>query len=124
MLHLISLHARLQVTILFVLIALLLWGLVCVLRGGVSQGYTSALWVAVLLVVAQSLIGLALLFTTGQFLRMAMHLVYGGLTLAMLPGALLAARRRGGRREALIYTTVCMLTFVVTLRTYSTGGGG
>jgi hypothetical protein len=122
--HIVLLHARLQVTISLALAALLLWGLVCALRGSVGRGYIAALWVVELLGAAEAMLGLPLLLSSGRPLSMAMHMIYGALTVSMLPGTILFARGRAGRREALTYAFICLLLLVVAMRAYQTGGAG
>ncbi|NTV63005.1 MAG: hypothetical protein HGA65_05660 [Oscillochloris sp.] len=123
MLHVLSLHTRLHVTITLVLVALLLWGLLNALRGSFGQGYLAALWVAELLIVAQAVLGVILLINSPQPLRMAMHIVYGLIALMILPGTLSFNRERTTRREALIYALVCFSLVIVVMRSYQTGGG-
>ncbi|MEI7772490.1 MAG: hypothetical protein WCI67_21050 [Chloroflexales bacterium] len=122
--HLTLLHSRLQITISLALAALVLWGLACALRATVDRGYTAALWVAELLIVAEALLGLPLLLGAARPARMAMHLVYAAVALALLPGAIAYGRGRAGRREALTYAAVCLFLLGVAMRSGLTGGGG
>ncbi len=119
--HLATLHARLQVTITLALAALLLWGLLCALRGSVGRGYVAALWVAELLIITEGLLGLPLLFSSGQAGRLALHIIYGLVAAALLPGAIAYGRGRSGRWEALTFAVVCLFMLGVAARAYETG---
>lgn len=121
--HLALLHARLQITVSLVLAALLIWALVDALRGSVGRGYMAALWVAALLILAEALLGLPLLLGAARPARLALHLVYGAVAAALLPGAALYMRGRAGRWEALTYAAVCLFLLGVAARAYQTGGG-
>jgi hypothetical protein len=122
--HLSLLHSRLQITIGLALAALVLWGLICALRGAVDRGYTAALWVAELLIIAEALLGLPLLFGAARPARLALHLIYGAVALALLPGAILYSRGRAGRWDALTYAAVCLFLLGVAMRADLTGVGG
>ncbi|MBX0327716.1 hypothetical protein K2Z83_08510 [Oscillochloris sp. ZM17-4] len=122
--HLALFHARLQVTITLALAALLLWGLVCALRGAVGRGYTAALWVVGLLIIAEGLLGLPLLLSSARPARLALHIVYGAVAAALLPGAIAYSRGRSGRWEALTYAAICLFLLGVAARAYQTGGAG
>jgi hypothetical protein len=122
--HLTLLHARLQITITIVLAALVLWGLACALRGGVGRGYTAALWMAELLIIAEALLGLPLLFGVARPAHLALHIVYGAVALALIPGAIAYGRGRARRRDALTYAAVCLFLLGVALRAKLTGVGG
>ncbi|NNJ13231.1 hypothetical protein EKD04_023175 [Chloroflexales bacterium ZM16-3] len=119
--HLALFHARLQVTITLALAILVLWGLVCALRGAVGRGYTAALWVAELLIIAEALLGAPLLLGGARPAGLAMHMVYGAVALGLLPGVIAYSRGRAGRREALIYAAVCLFLLGVAMRAYQTG---
>ncbi len=122
--HLTLLHSRLQITISLVLAALVIWGLVCALRGIVGRRYTAALWVVELLIIAEALLGLPMLLGAAWPARLAMHMVYGAVALALLPGAIAYGRGRAGRRQALTYATVCLFLLGVAMRAALTGVGG
>jgi hypothetical protein len=124
MAHLALLHTRLQITISLALAALVLWGLLCALRGSVGRGYVAALWVAGLLILAEALLGLPLLLGAARPARLALHLVYGAVAAALIPGAALYCRGRSGRWEALTYAAACLFLLGVAARAYQTGGAG
>jgi hypothetical protein len=114
------LHSRLQLTISGVLVALIVWGLIEAWRGRVGQGYLAAIWVAQLLIVAQALLGLPLLLSTGQAGRLALHLVYGVVALACLPAALAYNRGRATRWEALVLAATSLFLLGVVIRAFET----
>jgi hypothetical protein len=116
------LHSRLPLTIAALLAVLLIWGLIAALRGRVGQGYTAALWVAALLIIAQCLLGLSLLVSAGQPGRMALHSIYGVVALLCLPGAFHYNRGRATRREALLFAAVCLFLLGIMLRAFVTAG--
>jgi hypothetical protein len=124
MTHLALLHARLLITVLLALAALVIWGLLCAARGSVGGGYVAALWVAELLILAEGLLGLPLLLGTERPARLALHIVYGAVAAALIPGAVAYSRGRAGRWEALAYTAVCLFLLGVAARAYQTGGAG
>ncbi|NTU81783.1 MAG: hypothetical protein HGA45_20810 [Chloroflexales bacterium] len=114
------LHSRLQLTISALLAVLIVWGLVAALRGRVGQGYTAAMWVAQLLIVAQCLLGLIQLFGDVRLGRMALHIVYGVVAASCLPGAFLYNRGRAGRWEALVFAAVCLFLLGIVIRAFAT----
>ncbi len=122
--HLTLLHTRLQLTISLALVALVIWGLICALRGTVDRSYIAILWVVELLIIAEALLGIPLLLGAAQPVRLAMHIVYGGVALALLPGAITYGRGRAGRGQALIYAAVCLFLLGVAMRARLTGVGG
>jgi len=115
------LHSRLQLTLTALMAALVIWALICALRGRVGQGYIGALWVAQLLIVAQCGLG-ALLLARNLALAgpLALHLIYGIVALLLLPGAMAYNRERAGRGEALVFATICLMLLVVVARAYET----
>jgi hypothetical protein len=110
-----ALHSRLQLTVGLLLAALLLWGLFCLLRAQVSRGFLAGLWVAQLLLLAQALLGGLLLVAGAR--APALHLVYGAVILAVIPGARSYVGARAGRREALILSGVCLFLLALLIRT-------
>jgi hypothetical protein len=114
------LHSRLQLTISGVLVALIIWGLLSAWRGRVGQGYLAAIWVAELLLVAQALLGLALLVAGGQPARVALHIIYGVVAVVCLPAALAYNRGRATRWEALVFAAACLFLLGVVIRAFET----
>lgn len=115
------LHSRLQVTIAIALAVLVLWGLLCAVRGKVGRGYMAALAIGQLLLVAEGLLGLVLLFGASTPARLALHIVYGVVAALVLPGTALYNRGRSGRWEALIYAAAALFLLGIAIRAYQTG---
>lgn len=116
------LHSRLQLTLSALLVALLLWGLICAARGRVGQSYIAGLWVAQLLIMAQGLLGVSLLFVSGAPAGLALHGIYGLVAAGCLPAAIAYNRGRAGRWEALIFAAVCLFLLGVLIRAVATAG--
>lgn len=114
--RLLALHARLQFTILLVLIGLLLWGLLCALRARLGQAYLATLAIAQLLLVAEGLLGVLLLFGTNAPGRLVLHIVYGTVALLLLPAVYLYNRGRSHRWQALAYAATALFLAGVTMR--------
>lgn len=115
-----GLHTRLQITILFVLSGLLLWGLICTARGRLDQGFVASIWVAQLLLIAQAGLGIALLFGGANLLALALHLIYALIAVASLPAALRYVRALPPRNAALTLTGICFVLLVVVGRAAET----
>lgn len=116
-----QLHSRLQLTLTALMAILVIWGLLCALRGRVGQGYIGTLWVAQLLIVAQCGLG-ALLLARNLALAgpLALHIIYGIIAPLLLPGAIAYNRGRAGRGEALVLATICLMLLVIVARAYET----
>jgi hypothetical protein len=119
---LLIMHARLLLTILLFFGALALWGLVNFLRGQtISGSYRGALAIGELLMLAQFLIGVALLLAGRHAPREAIHILYGVVAIITLPGTFAYTRGRDARYEQLIYAIVCLFLCGVALRALETG---
>ena len=115
-------HARLLFTILLFFGALALWGLVGFLRGqAISGAYRGALAIGELLLIAQFLIGIALLIGGRHPSREAIHILYGVVAIITLPGTFAYTRGRDARYEQLIYSVVCLFLCGIALRALETG---
>lgn len=122
MTFLLTMHARLVFTILLFFGALSLWGLFNYLRGqGVSGAYRGALAIGELLMLAQFIIGVLLLFNSRQPPRLGVHILYGVVAIILLPGTFSYTRGRDSRYEQLIYALVCMFLCGIALRALETG---
>lgn len=118
------LHTRLQVTLVLVMLVLTLWGLINFLRqAGVGRYYEAGLSIGGLLAIAESLLGIPLLFGAEQPARLFLHIVYGIVAAAGLPAAYLYNRGRRGRAEALVYAGVSLFLLGIAIRAYETGAG-
>jgi uncharacterized PurR-regulated membrane protein YhhQ (DUF165 family) len=116
------LHSRLPFTTTALLVVLLLWGLVELARGQAGQGFMAMLWVAQLLLIAQTLLGLLLLLGNLRRPDLALHLIYGLLCVAFLPAALAYFRERKGRRAVLSLIGCGFVLLILVLRTVATVG--
>lgn len=116
------LHGRLQLTISGLLVALMLWGLICAARGHVGRGYIAGLWVAQLLLLAQGALGLLLLAGGAGLAGMALHIIYGVVAALVIPAALAYNRGRASRWEALILAAACLFLLGVVIRAFETAG--
>jgi hypothetical protein len=122
MAHLALLHSRLQVTVLLFMLAVAVWGFFNYIRNqGVSGGYAGALVIGQLLLMAEALIGLILLFGDFRPVRLGVHILYGVAAVLCLPGAFAYTRGRDGRWEGLIYATVCLFLAGIAIRAFETG---
>jgi hypothetical protein len=119
---LLVMHARLLITILLFFGALAIWGFVGYLRGlAISGGYTGALVIGELLMLAQFIIGVILVILGRHPYREAIHILYGIVAIIMLPGAFAYTRGRDSRWEQLIYAVVCLFLCGIALRALETG---
>jgi len=98
------------------------WALLTAVRGsGLSGSFWGAVMIGEGLLVAQGLIGAVLWLGGHQPARGAMHLLYGVLSVIVLPAALTYLRGREGRREALLFALVVLFTFGLIARAITTG---
>ena len=122
MAFLLTMHARLVITITVVFLALAIWGLVAFLRGRpVAQRYRAGLWIGWLLLLAEALIGVALLAAGRRAYRQELHLIYGAVAVLTLPAAALYLRRRSPRWTPLALAGVCLFLCGIALRALATG---
>jgi hypothetical protein len=119
------LHARLLTTILLFFGALAIWGFFNYLRGqGVTGGYTGALAIGELLMIAEMLLGVILFIGGERTFRPGIHILYGIVAVITVPGTFAYTRGRDGRWEQLIYVTVCLFLCGIALRSLTTGRVG
>lgn len=115
------LHSRLQSTIVLVLLVLALWGLFNYLRKRpLANSFPAVLIIGQLLIVAQALLGVLLLFAGGNAARLALHITYGVIAVLSLPITYMYVRGRQGRWENLIYALVCIVLIGVVIRAWET----
>ncbi|RRR69586.1 MAG: hypothetical protein EI684_15260 [Candidatus Viridilinea halotolerans] len=108
------LHTRLPITTLGLLGILLVWGLIEIARGRLSASFLAMIWVAQWLLSAQFLLGLMLLVGNVRRLDLALHVIYGVITVSFMPAALVYFRERVGRRAAL-HVVGCVVVLLVLL---------
>jgi hypothetical protein len=120
-----EIHARLANTILYYVIILAIWGLWrFVRREGVNSSYFGAIAIGEALIILQGVLGVILyLGGSGAALpRPAVHILYGIVSLLVLPGIYLFSRGDDKRRTMLIYAAAFLFLVGITLRGITTGG--
>lgn len=115
--HILRLHANLLFTILMVFGVLALWALILgLLRRPVGQWLFSGMAIGVLLVLAESILGVIMIVQGLRPVRTEMHILYGVIALLTIPIAHSSARNREARSQGLIYAFACMCVCVFVLR--------
>lgn len=117
-----DLHCRVGLAVVFFSFALGVWGVLAFLRGlGVSGGYFGALVIGEILILAQALVGVALLLT-GRFPLDGLHLLYG--IVIPLAWAAVYVYTRGAQthREMIIYAVMSFFVMGLAIRGIMTGG--
>lgn len=120
-----EIHARLANTVLFYVILLGAWGLWRFFRReGVNSSYFGAVAIGEVLIALQGVLGAFLFFSgSGDGLqRPAVHILYGVVSLIVLPGVYLFTRGDDKRRAMLIYAAAFLFLVGISLRAISTGG--
>jgi hypothetical protein len=116
-----EIHARLGNTALLYMLIVSLWGFYRFFRRqGVDSAYWGMLAIAELLMIAQAGIGVYL-WLEGARPPRSIHLLYGALIPALIPGAYFYTRGRGGRPEILVYGTATIITVGLIIRAIFTG---
>ena len=117
-----ALHANLLFTILLVFGALTIWGLVEAARSRPPGAlYLSALRIGELLLIAQALLGVALLAGGLRPARPELHVVYAVVAVVTLPAAQRYVRDRTPRQQMLTYALACLFLCAIVLRGVETG---
>jgi hypothetical protein len=116
-------HARLGNTSLYYFLALALWGFWRFFRKqGVDSNYWGALIIAELLILVQGLLG-GYMWLTGQRPAEGIHLLYGVVSLLVIPGVYAYTKDGEGRRVILVYGAALLFAVGITLRAITTGYG-
>lgn len=116
-----DLHCRVGLAVIFFAFALGVWGVLAFLRGiGVSSSFFGALVIGEILVLAQAVIGIALLLT-GRFPMDGLHILYG--VVVPLSWAAVYVYTRGGtsQREMMIYAIMSFFVMGLGIRGIMTG---
>lgn len=117
-----DLHCRVGLAVVFFAFALGVWGFIAFLRGmGVTGSYFGALIIGEILIVAQALIGLALVFA-GHFPLDGLHLLYGIVTPLSWAAVYVYTRGAQTRREMIIYGAMSFFVMGLGIRGIMTGG--
>ncbi|HEU5013408.1 MAG TPA: hypothetical protein VFT66_12875 [Roseiflexaceae bacterium] len=121
---LLFIHAALLRTILLFFGVLMLWGVVNFLRREpITGSYRGALIIGEVLMIAQFLVGAAMLLGGLQPARLALHILYGFVAILALPGTAAFVRGRDPRWANLMYALICLFLCGIALRALETGRG-
>jgi hypothetical protein len=111
-----DIHDRLGNTALLYFLIVSLWGFYRFLtRKGIDSAYWGMLAIAEVLVLAEAGLGLYL-WLSGLRPARSVHILYGLLIPAMIPGAYFYTRGRDGRPEILVYGTATIITVGLIIR--------
>ena len=117
---LIEVHARLGNTALFYAILMAIWGLFRYLRRqGVESSYWGALVIAEILFVLQAALG-AYLWLSGQGVAPGMHILYGVVSVLVIPAIFGFTRGDNERRAMLVYGGAFLFLVGILLRAMGT----
>lgn len=122
---LIEIHSRLANTAMFYIIILAAWGFWRYFRRqGMDSSYWGALVIGEVLLVLQAGLGAYLwLSGTGQLGGRSIHILYGVISVLVIPGAYLYTHGDEQRRALLIYGVGLLFLIGIVLRAISTGAG-
>ncbi len=116
-----ELHCRGALAGLFFALALGVWGVFNYLRGqGVSGNYFGALLIGEVLMIAQGLLGMLLVFS-GSWPSDGLHFLYGVAIAIAWPGAFTYTHGATSRREMGIYALLSFFVFGLAVRALMTG---
>ncbi len=116
----VEVHARLANAALYYFLIVSIWGyLIFFRRRSIDPGYRGALFLGILLLVAQSGLG-AYLWLVGLRPARTVHILYGVVSIMAIPLAYTYTRGRMERSEALIYGTTTLITVGLVLRAITT----
>lgn len=116
-------HARLGNTALFFSIAMAAWGLWRFFRRqGPDSNYWGAMVIAEVLYLVQAGLGVFVFFSgAGELSRPAIHILYGVVSLLVVPGVFLYSRGDEQRQTSLIYALAFLFLVGIVLRSTATG---
>ncbi|MDA1329506.1 MAG: hypothetical protein O3B43_00330 [Chloroflexi bacterium] len=116
-----EIHARLGNTALLYMLIVSLWGFYRFFRKqGVDSSYWGVLAIAEVLLILQVAFGIYL-WVEGFRPPRSIHVLYGLLIPALIPGAYFYTRGRNGRPEILVYGTATIITVGLIIRAIYTG---
>jgi len=116
-----EIHGRLASTALIYLFIISLWSFWRFFRKeGINSNYWGMLAIAELLILAQAGIGIYL-WAIGLRPARVIHILYGLLIPALIPGAYFYTKGRTGKAEILIYGTTTIIVVGLIVRATFTG---
>jgi hypothetical protein len=120
----IEVHARLANTAIFYTIVMAIWGLWRYFRKQeIDSSYFGALAIAEILFVIQGLLGAYIYISgTGHLSRAFMHILYGIVTVLVIPAVFAYTRGESSRRVQLIYGVALLFQVGILFRSLATGG--
>jgi hypothetical protein len=115
-------HSALLFTILIALAVLALWALLIAWQDAqLGPRLRAGVWICELLLASEVAIGLLLWMQGLRPVRPEVHVMYGLVALALLPGALAWGRGRSGRAASSALGIVAVLVCAIVLRALQTG---
>lgn len=117
-----DLHCRVGLAVIFFAFALGAWGVIAFLRGmGVSGSFFGALLIGEILIIAQAVIGVALI-VVGRFPADGLHLLYGVVLPLSWVAVYVYTRGAQTQREMIIYAIMSFFVMGLGIRGIMTGG--
>ncbi len=111
-----DLHCRVGLAIIFFAFALGVWGVFAFLRGmGVTGSYFGALIIGEVLMLAQAVLGIALIIT-GRFPMDGLHILYGVVTPLSWAAVYVYTRGAQTQREMIIYGVMSFFVMGLGIR--------
>ena len=115
-----DIHGRLANTALIYFGILALWGLWRALRKqGLDSSYWGALAIAEVLIIVQGILG-AILYFSGERPGRWVHILYGVVSVLVIPGLYAYTRGESDRRVMVIYALTLLISVGVILRAIGT----
>jgi len=115
-----DIHGRLANTALIYFGILALWGLWRALRKqGLDSSYWGALAIAEVLIIVQGILG-AILYFSGERPGRWVHILYGVVSVLVIPGLYAYTRGESDRRVMVIYALTLLISVGVILRALGT----
>ena len=115
-------HCRVGLAVIFFAFALGVWGALAFLRRrGVTGSYFGALLIGEILMLAQAVLGVALIFT-GRFPMDGLHILYGVVIPLSWAAVYVYTRGAQTQREMAIYSIMSFFIMGLGIRGIMTGG--
>lgn len=116
-------HERLATVGLIYSLAVGAWALyLAFTKRDLSSGFWGALVINELVFIAQTVVG-TMMWIEGLRPGRPVHLLYGVLSVIVLPSAFAFTKGQATRREAATYGLICLFLAGVAIRAATTGGG-